>query len=368
MKRKEAAQLIDKYRAGQCTPREKRLVENWFNQLLKEESELPFQPDWQRVKETTFEKLPRPSRRLSFRWMSVAASLLVAAAGLLLWPHWRKDQIWRPSQKVVIAPGANRAMLTLANGTTIVLDSNQTGIVVDGGSIRYLAGGSLPIDSSTANLLTLAGMKLSTPIGGQYQIILEDGTKVSLNAASTLSYPRHFSMDKRQVHLEGEGYFEVTDDKKRPFYVITRSQELVVLGTSFGISAYTEDAAVKTTLASGAVQVRPADPTLSEIVLAPGEQSTLSDDGMLSRGKVDVTSEFSWRDGNFSFQSEDIYSVMRKIQRWYDVEVHYEGAPVTERYSGVISRFEDISKVLAMLEKTKTVHFKIEERRVTVMR
>src|SRR5690606_12944273 len=147
-----------------------------------------------------------------------------------------------------------------------------------------------------------------------------------------------------------------------------KSQELVVLGTSFGISAYTDDDAVKTTLASGAVQVRPADPILSEIVLAPGERATLSDDGILSRENANITSEFSWRDGNFSFQSEDIHSVMRKIQRWYNIEVRYEGIPVTERYSGIIPRFEDLSKVLAMLEKTKTVHFKIEERRVTVMR
>lgn len=368
MDREEAKQLIDKYLTGACTAREKRLVEAWYNQLLKEEKELLAQPDWQRVKETIFDRLPPPQNKSPRRWISIAASiLLVALAGLYF---WQSSQI-NPTQCQLKEDESMSAMkqviLTLSNGMTVELDSNQKGIKIDRSSIQYLDGKSLAIKSNAKGNFTQGGLKLSTPIGRQFEIILEDDTRVLLNAASTLSCLQEFEVDKREVNLEGEAFFEVTENKKRPFYVLTSSQEIKVLGTSFAVSAFAEDELVKTTLQSGVVRVNPINQTVTEIVLSPGEQATLSKDNILRKDQVDLSTELSWMEGNFLFQSEDIMSVMRKLERWYDIEVYYEGTATTERYSGVIPRYKNVSKVLEMLEKTKTVHFKIEERRITVM-
>lgn len=368
MDRKEAKLLIDKYLAGKCTSNEKRLVENWFNQLIKEEYDLPYEPDMQSVKEAILKRLSFSKQRTRRLWLQVAASfLLLAMIGLFVWKSSRPSEIYLQAQNVEALTITNQAMLTLSDGTEILLDSNQHGLRVDSTSIRYLDGTLLSKLAYSENKTLPEGMTVRTPIGKQFKIILEDNTNVLLNAASSLSCLRAFPKDKRQVHLEGEGFFEVTKDASRPFSVITRSQEVSVLGTSFCVSAFSEDAVVKTTLLSGSVRVKPVKPSLAEVVLMPGEQTVLFDDGVLSKEVVDVNSELSWIDGSFSFQSEDIHSVMRKLQRWYNVEVNYVGKPVNERYSGIIPRFENISKVLEMLEKTKSVHFKIEERRITVM-
>lgn len=368
MDREEAKQLIGKYLAGTCTTREKRLVEAWYNQLLKEENELLAQPDWQRVKETIFARLPPPESKSPRRWISIAASiLLVALVGLYIWQSSQINQIQCQLQEEGPMPSIRQAVLTFPNGQTVELDSNQKGIKIDRYSIQYLDGKSLAIESTSKSNFSPGGLKLSTPIGRQFEIILEDKTRVLLNAASTLSCLQAFAADKREVNLEGEAFFEVTENKKRPFYVLTSSQEIKVLGTSFAVSAFAEDDLVKTTLQSGVVRVNPIKQKLTEIVLAPGEQATLSKDNILRKDQVDVSTELSWMEGDFSFQSEDIQSVMRKLGRWYNIDVQYEGALTTERYSGVIPRYKKVSKVLEMLEKTKTVHFKIEERRITVM-
>lgn len=368
MDRKEAKLLIDKYLAGKCTSREKRLVENWYNQLLKEEYELPHAPDMQSAKEAILERLPSSKQRKKRQWLQVAASLLLLAMiGLFLWKSSRPSDTYLEAQQIPDSTITNQAMLMLSDGTKIILDSNQHGLSVDSTSIRYLDGTILSKLAFPKNKTLQEEMTVQTPKGRQFKIILEDNTHVLLNAASSLTCRRAFPKDKRQVYLEGEGFFEVSKDANRPFAVITRLQEVSVLGTSFGVSAFSEDAAVKTTLLSGSVRVKPLKPSLAEIILSPGEQTILFNDGILSKETVDVNSELSWREGNFSFQSEDIHSVMRKLQRWYNVEVDYVGKPVAERYNGIIPRYEHISKVLEMLEKTKSVHFKIEERRITVM-
>ena len=367
MERKQAKELIDKYIDGRCSPGEKQLVEDWYDQLLEEEDGLPHEPDWQNIKETIFNRLPPPEKHITIPWLSIAACFLfLSLACLFLWKHSRSNHLYSDAQTAVLIP-SEQVLLDLSDGASIVLDHHKEGIKIDSVSIRYFDGTLLSLSESSKKSISKQGMVLRTPVGRQFQIILEDSTKVVLNASSSLRYPLVFPTSKRQVSLEGEGFFEVTKNNSKPFYVNTALQEIKVLGTSFGVNAYPDEAFVKTTLRSGIVRVKSNHSGRSSHFLTPGEQSVLLENGLISKEKVDVFSELSWVDGNFSFHSEDIHAVMRKLQRWYNIDVQYEAMSNTEKYNGVIARFEDVAKVLAILEKTNSVHFKIDGRRITVM-
>src|SRR5690606_38591001 len=210
---------------------------------------------------------------------------------------------------------ANQIMLTLSDGKTLVMDKDQQGIRIDNMSIRYLDGNYPAIANSTESSDVRVGVKLSRPIGQQFRVVFEDETEVLLNAASTLSCPKVFSNDRREVHLDGEAFFKVSKNKDRPFYVKTLNQEIKVLGTSFGVSAFAEDETVKTTLVSGSVLVQPKNTRLAGVELLPGEQSILAKDKLMKE-HVDTDTELSWLDGSLSFKSDDIQSVMKMLQRW----------------------------------------------------
>lgn len=282
-----------------------------------------------------------------------------------------------------IKPGKNEAILTLADGSQISLtDVGQGELIKSKGiSIVKTADGKLiyTIDSSTvkamANHPELAYNTISTPKGGTYQVNLPDGTKVWLNAASSLKFPQTFTnLKERIVELNGEAYFEVFKNKKQPFRVFTpgfgsgRAQETEVLGTHFNISAYADDAETKTTLLEGSIQVR--DPQKNNkrfaVTLLPGQQAILNND-QLNTSVVDTEEAVAWKQGTFMFANAGIESIMRKISRWYNVEIIYQGKISENNYIGTVSRFGNVTDVLDILEATKTVHFKIEGRRITVM-
>lgn len=274
-----------------------------------------------------------------------------------------------------ILPGGNKAILTLSNGKTITLDNASNGILdkEEGTAIDKKADGQLVYEKLDATAPTISEVTrepifnvLSTPQGGQYKIILPDGTKVWLNAASTLRYPTTFTGSERDVTLNGEAYFEVAANKTMPFRITTAdSTRIRVLGTSFNIMAYSDEEFTKTTLLDGAVQMSSGK---TSTTLRPGEQGSLKlHTSQLSTSKVDVEEAIAWKNGLFQFKSADIRTVMRQIARWYNVEVNYEGE-IPEHFTGQAYRKEDISVILEILELTGNVRFNINGKKVTVLR
>ncbi|MBE9601808.1 FecR family protein [Pedobacter sp. MC2016-24] len=317
------------------------------------------------------------------RWVAAAAVFLTVGLGY----HYLQLVHPENTQPIPYAndikPGKNDAVLTLADGSKISLTDARQGELIKskGISIVKAANGQLiyTIDSSALKTGTdhpeLAYNTISTPKGGEYQINLPDGTKVWLNAASSLKFPQTFAnLNARRVELSGEAYFEVFKNKKQPFKVLTpgfgsgREQETEVLGTHFNISAYADDAETKTTLLEGSIRVK--DPQKSNkrdaIILVPGQQAILNNN-QWNTINVDTEEAIAWKRGTFMFANADIETIMRKISRWYNVEVVYQGKISESNYLGTVSRFSKVSDVLDILEATKTVHFKIEGRRITVM-
>src|SRR5690606_27432069 len=206
---------------------------------------------------------------------------------------------------------------------------------------------------------------IATPLGGEYQLILPDGTKVWLNAASSIRYPVDFGHGARKVTISGEVYLEVAQQKNQPFYVRTGNTQIEVLGTKFNVSAYQEDQEVRTTLVEGRVNVLAYG---REQLLKPGQQATVNQkNGPIRVAEVDVEDALAWRNGYFSFSNEPLEQVMKKISRWYNVEVEYAMDPANKRLEGTVSRMEDIHDLLKALELTKTAHFKIKEGEFIVM-
>lgn len=267
-----------------------------------------------------------------------------------------------------IAPGKTGATLTLSNGKTIVLGGEKDGKLAEeaGISISKTKDGQLEYTiSGTAGSTEEKMNTLSTAVGQTYILNLPDHSRVYLNAASSLTYPSSFSGSKiRRVELLGEGYFEIAEDKAHPFVVVSLGQQVEVLGTHFNINAYQNEPALKTTLMKGSVRVSNTSGK-QFLVLKPGQQSILTEDG-IQVTKVDTDLAIAWKNNEFMFENESIENIMRMVERWYNVEVVYIGARPTERFVGVVSRFDNVSKVLQLLESTGGVNFKIEGRKIYV--
>ncbi|HEY8895827.1 MAG TPA: FecR domain-containing protein [Niastella sp.] len=269
--------------------------------------------------------------------------------------------------KTTIVPGKNQAVLKLSDGKSVLLEEvadgaitmndNATGFEKKSGLLVAKGTEELPNKSNEINML-------ETPKGGQYQVALPDGTRVWLNAETRLYFPTVFKPGERRVKVSGEAYFEVKHDPKNPFIVETSTgAALRVLGTSFNVNAYQEDAHETTTLLTGSLQVTRNQ---SQALLKPGQQAIVSMEKIESVQEVETSYAVAWKEGFFMFNREPIKAVMNKVARWYDVEVVYEG-PVTEtKFWGTVSRFSQVSDVLEMLEATGRVHFTITGRKIYV--
>jgi len=282
---------------------------------------------------------------------AVAAVLLISSA-LFFTRGDDRDQI---------LAGKNTAILTLSNGKTIPLSETKNGLVIDASKISYNDGTSVAAYVGSDSMST-AGLKISTPRGGTYEVILADGTHVWLNAASKLEFPAQFSGKQRLVSLTGEGYFEVASNKQKPFKVLSGGQAVEVLGTHFNINAYEDERAIKTTLLEGSVVVS-SDSGYE--LLKPGEQA-VNANKHISVSKVNVSIPVAWKNKQFLFERESIQSIMRMVERWYDVEVSYSAEIPEETFSGGVSRFDKLSEVLKSLESTGKVKFEVKGRTVHV--
>jgi transmembrane sensor len=306
-----------------------------------------------------------------------AAILLVCSFGLGLFIYNNKTsesdtKYYASNSDHKKAYNTEHVVLTLSNGKKIILDQTVNGQITEDNNtvISKVNGGQVVYNLSDLNMGNSVDGKLvyntiSTPVGKNYQLILADGTKVWLNAMSSLKFPVTFTDKERNVELIGEGYFEVARDKAKPFMVAAKNMKIQVLGTHFNVSAYPEDNLVEASLIEGAIK---ADNGTSSILLKPGQQGILRNGSaqikMQSFNSEEVT---DWKNGYFIFRNEPIDEIMKKISRWYNIDVKYQGVMSEEAFGGKYLKSNPLSELLSSLELTGTVKFKIDGRRVTVM-
>ncbi|MFC3198630.1 FecR family protein [Parapedobacter deserti] len=322
--------------------------------------------------------LPATRRTRLPVWLRVAAIFMACALVGYFVIDSRRGSNEQQVTQLDIQPGRNKAMLTLANGRTVDLSEAQAGIIV-GDGITYLDGTSvLGAQDNKGRGKGSRPLSLATPKGGTYQVTLPDGTKVWLNSASTLNYPSQFDGDERVVMLEGEAYFEVSEQvTKIPFKVMTKSQEVEVLGTQFNIAAYEDEQETKTTLIEGRVRVK-ADPQVATmrktpsatpntryVILSPGQQS-ITQNGHIEVNDVDTSAAVAWLNGRFSLDGKSLHQVMRELARWYDINVKYEGEVPDIRFFGGIHRNNKLSTVMNLLE-TNGIAYRLEADRTLIL-
>ena len=307
------------------------------------------------------------SRKLSLKhsisWMiKIAAAVLVVVSISLYFIRKNSPDTKLASKDYIadVQPGTNRATLTSSRGVVYHLNGAKQEIITDKGSIRYKDGDLVENKELDQNLI------LSTPRGGQYAVTLSDGTRVWLNAASSLSYPTSFRGKERHVELIGEAYFEVHHDARQPFIVSANGQQVKVLGTSFNINAYKEEHKTVTTLVNGKVQLSRAG-NMEAPQLHPGQQSVLENAGF-KIAEVDVSLFVAWKDGQFRFKATPLTEVMRQIERWYNLDVDYTGIPADIQIHTSISRDKKLSTVIDALEKITDLKFDVKGRSVKLMR
>lgn len=388
MDKEELKALIIKYRSGQATDQEKAIFESWYLKYQEEETSSyaveELLEDLNLVWRALEQKFTAQKTNRSWPWKTIAtaAALAVIVSGIWLYTNQGgfsgsfKTLATHGSSELAndIAPGKNAATLILANGKTLKLSDQKTGIII--GIDDFIYNDSTVVDPSLQRHLhdEMASMShndvvLTTPRAGTYQITLPDGTKVWLNAASSIIFPSTLSRPashQRKVELVGEAYFEVLEDKKRPFIVSSKGQEVEVLGTHFNINAYGNEPGTKTTLLEGSVKISLLKGTLSEVVLKPRQQAT-STGSSINIKQIDPSEALAWKNGYFQFTDTPLEAVMRQVSRWYDVEVIYKNdAAKKVIFGGTIERKTPLSGVLAAITKTGEVAFRIEGKTIIV--
>jgi ferric-dicitrate binding protein FerR (iron transport regulator) len=381
--------LASKFLDGSATEAEKEELHAWYDEWKDDEmivtTDGPGNEDamkqrilsgiLQRVDE---EKATAPVigiRTSGKKWWAVAAVLLLLIGGAGTYLVMRSNG---PSEPVLaendfykndVAPGTNTATLQLADGRIVNLaDSIQTGLQQGNASVEKGNDGTIVYnieDTEQKKGSSVAYNTISTPNGGEFKIVLADGSKVWLNAASSLRFPASFVGDERNVVLTGEAYFEIAKDARKPFTVTANGTTTRVLGTHFNIKAYNDEQDVITTLVEGAVRIESNDQQKN---LVPGQQALIRTDARnIVVSTADVDDAVAWKNGYFTFRNENIKDIMRRISRWYDISVKYEAGVDANAFGGTFSRSKSLKQLLKSLEMTNTIHFKIDGKNVTVL-
>jgi transmembrane sensor len=383
MTRDQAQDLLNKNKLGQCTAEEQALLDRWYfheaaNQeaadgpqdVLEEEQLI-----WNRI----LQKIPDDNNiRYLKKWYSIAAAVILfcflsGAYFLLKKPAIGNLTAKNQALKNDIAPGCNKAILTLANGTQVILDDAKNGNISQNAGIKVNKTGNgvlvYHFNKSISGKNTAAPSEINTittPRGGQYQIELEDGTIIWLNAASSIKFPQVFTDKNRQVELSGEAYFEVAKNKVKPFIVKANGTQIRVFGTHFNVNAYTDNSSIATTLLEGSVSMTYAGAT---VMLKPGQQGVTSKTGLpIKAGFVDTEEVTAWKNGLFIFHDQTIANIMKQVSRWYDVDVEYKDGAQNKEFGGTISKYKNITELLNNIQLTQTIHYKLEGRRVIIMK
>ena len=386
MKRKALyKQLISRYMEDKASDREKEV---FFHLLSKGKLDKYLHAEMEdRAGQMLSETDKKPARArfipLKIGYAAAAAAILtglIIAAGLLRQQN-RSPGNGKPiiasQYKNEVHPGGNHAILILADGSKLVLDSTKKGLLSVQGKARLtkVDSGSLVYQATTDEHSVISYNTIATPAGGQYQVTLADGTKVWLNALSTLKFPTSFNGPARTVELKGEAWFEVAQNKNKVFHVLVNGLDVQVLGTKFNVNAYTDENSLKTTLMEGSVRLVKDNQSL---ILTPGQQGVTVPAGAGAGGGAGTTGRLAlvknantdealaWKNGYFSFDDADIHTVMRQLARWYGIRVKYEGTPTKTLFWGKMGRDLNLTQVLTGLDKSK-VHFQLEGTTLTVM-
>ncbi len=379
--------LLQRYKQGRCTEDELRQLHRYVSadqqadeidealatSLLEMGSEPQLKEEkleylYQAIAAKTTQTKQRRIRRSAWIYAAAASVLLAVTVSFYFYSHHvaQPDLPTTAVAEADVAPGGNRATLTLADGRVIKLSERQNGIVMHD-RIRYDDGAAVLDDGGStaapADATAPVFYQLATPRGGTYQITLPDGTKVWLNAESSLTYPARFGDDERVVTLSGEGYFAVVRDERKAFKVITNGQQVDVLGTEFNVSAYADAKDIRTTLVEGRVRVGSVDGSAADIhsvVLNPGQQAENSGKGKIVIRDVNAASYISWKEGIFYFDETKLATAMDQLRRWYDVDVSYQGRIPDTHFYGEISRDKTLKEVLDILQEGG-IRFSIEK-------
>lgn len=367
--------LLDRYRSEQCDEDELAELNEWYHSLKYSPADFH---QW--LEEASGEKALAEQlysnfsnrtapRKKKLIWQITAAALVIILAGAALLYKTRVDQPGGFAVQSAIKPGTNKAILTLADGSQITLDdaidgkiASQQGINVTksaNGQLTYDFSGDQQGDETVFNTLY-------TPKGGQYAVILPDGTKAWLNSDSRLTFPVVFSRKERKISLTGEAYFEVRHLKDIPFIITTGNQAIEVLGTHFNVNGYEDEQAIHTTLLEGSVKVRNIL-TQQEQLLVPGQQSSFNrNKGNIAIRKANTEEVMAWKNGYFLFDDQDLPGILRAISRWYDVEIEYQYTGKYEKFGGTFSRSSELQDILNNLQELGAVHFNIANRKIIV--
>lgn len=362
--------LLQRYQNGTCTLDEIRLVEKWYSEL-EATGELTWSDEEKRALQKTMEERlmlaieeppAAPIRNIGKpKWWYAAAAVAIIAGSWFAY-NWAgsktdKQQVAKAVQKTPadVLPGSDKAVLTLDDGSAIVLDTTANGqLMLNGTDAKIVkTNGQLAYGTATAPDAEAEYHTISTPRGGQYQLTLADGTKVWLNAASSLHFPTSFTGRERMVEVSGEAYFEVAQNASMPFIVkINDGQpepaEVLVLGTHFNVNAYTDEQAESTTLLEGAVRMRRGE---NGVILKPGQQAQLNKQGNFKTSdEVNIEEVMAWKNGYFQFEDANLETIMRQISRWYDLDVVFAKPLPDAVYTGRVSRNLKLSDLLKLLE------------------
>lgn len=379
MNETEFLELLKKYQNDTLSNEDRDKLDAWYlhkaSNSKRQLSEYELADSYEHLKS----RLPLAQKTKVINiWPRVAAAasiIVLLGAGIFYFVKSetaaKQENIQIVEKAKEIAPGGNRGILTLSNGKQIILsdisskdiiakeDQDEVTIKMDAnGVITYVINPDADTSKENGNSFNT----LSTPTGGQYNIVLADGTKVFLNAVSSIKYPTQFNGDQRVVELEGEAYFEVAKDKSKPFIVKSDKQTIEVLGTHFNVHAYNNEAAVKTTLLEGSVAVSSKN---QKAILKPGQQSNISDNAKIAIREVDTEAAIAWKNGRFKFDNADLKSVMKQLERWYGIKVEYRGDVSDVRFNGGTFRNKNLSEVLKVLELSN-IKFKVEGKTITV--